>query len=96
MAVRLSLAGDVDLMTLKKYAQRIEDDFLASGHMSQVTVNGFPSLEISVEVKEENLLRYNLTFDQISSVIVRNNRDISAGMIKSEKEEILIRSRSRM
>lgn len=94
-AMRLGLSGDVDLLTLKKYASMIEDDFLASGVMSQVNISGYPQLEISVEVTEENLLRYGLTFDEISQAIANNNRDISAGMIKSTKEEVLIRSRKR-
>lgn len=91
----LGLSGDVDLLTLKKYATRIENELRASGVVSQVQVTGLPALEISIEVTEENLLRYNLTFDEISRAVALNNRDISAGMIKSEKEEILIRSRAR-
>ncbi len=91
----LGLSGDVDLLTLKNYANRIENELLASGVVSQVQVTGLPPLEISVEVTEENLLRYNLTFDEISRAIARNNRDISAGMIKSDEEEVLIRSRAR-
>ncbi|MBU2491567.1 MAG: efflux RND transporter permease subunit [Bacteroidetes bacterium] len=94
-AARLGLAGDVDLQTLKKYANEIEEDFLASGKMSQINIGGYPDLEISVEVPEENLLRYKLTIDQISQAISQNNRDFSAGQIKSNEEEILIRARSR-
>ncbi len=94
-AMRLNLAGNADLQTLKKMAQEIEDDFLRSGLMSQISISGYPSLEISVEVLEDELLRYGITFDEISSAISRNNRDISAGMLKSDEEEILIRSRSR-
>ncbi len=91
----LGLSGDVDLLTLKKYADQIEDDLLTSGIVSQVGIRGFPAIELSVEVSEETLLRYNLTIGEISKAISQNNRDISAGMIKSEKEEILIRSRNR-
>ncbi len=94
-AMRLGLSGEVDLLTLKKYASMIEDDFLASGVLSQVNISGYPNLEISVEVTEENLLRYSLTFDEIARAISNNNRDISAGMIKSTSEEVLIRSRKR-
>ncbi len=92
---RMGLYGDVDLKTLKKYAQQIEEDFLATGFISQINVGGYPPLEISVEVSEENLLRYNLTFDFISRAIFNNNRDFSAGQIKSSSQEILIRSRYR-
>ncbi|MCP5052377.1 MAG: efflux RND transporter permease subunit [bacterium] len=94
-ALFMGLSGNTDLLTLKKYAQEIENDLLASGVISQVQILGLPALEISVEVTEENLLRYNLTFDEISRAISDNNRDISAGLIKSQEEEILIRSRAR-
>jgi multidrug efflux pump subunit AcrB len=95
MAGFMGLSGDVDLMTLQKLAEEIENDFLNSGIVSQLTITGFPDLEISVEITEENLLRYNLTFSEIANAIAQNNIDLSGGMIKSDEEEILIRSRSR-
>ncbi|MBN1598169.1 MAG: efflux RND transporter permease subunit [Bacteroidales bacterium] len=95
-AVRLGLASEgVDLMTLKKYAMQIEDDFRASGYITQMSVWGYPALEISVEISEQNRLRYNISFDEIEQAIRLNNSDISAGQIKSDEEEILIRSRKR-
>ncbi|MCB9249954.1 MAG: efflux RND transporter permease subunit [Ignavibacteriales bacterium] len=94
-AANLGLYGDADLETLKNYAYDIEDDFLNSGVISQIDISGFPALEISVEVPEQNLLRYNLTFDKIASAIANNNKDVSAGEIKSLDEEILIRARNR-
>ena len=94
-AARLMVTGDVDLMTLKSYAQQVEEDFLASGHISQVSISGFPALEISVEASEENLLRYGITFSEIQNAISQNNRDVSGGQIRSEEEELLIRMRSR-
>jgi multidrug efflux pump subunit AcrB len=95
-AINMGLAGeDIDLLTLKKYAMEIEDDFRASGVMSQIYVGGYPDLEISIEISEENLLRYNITFDEVQRAIAQNNTDISAGQIKSDDEEIVIRSRKR-
>jgi len=86
---------DVDLMTLKEHSQRVEEDFFNSGVMSQISISGFPNPEISVEILEEELLRYNITFNEIVRAIQNNNRDISGGEIKSEEEEFLIRLRSR-
>lgn len=91
----LGLTGDVDLYTLKKHAQQIEDDLLASNIVTQLSIGGYPNLEISVEVSEEDLLRYNLTFAAISAAIAQNNADVSGGQIKSDEEEMLIRSRYR-
>ena len=87
--------SDIDLMTLKEYGQRIEEDLMRSGVMSQVNLSGFPTPEISVEVKEEELLRYNITISEIIRAIQLNNQDISGGQIKSDEEELLIRLRSR-
>lgn len=94
-AMRLLVTGDVDLLTLKVYAQRIEEDFLASGVISQVSLSGYPPLEISVEANEEDLLRYGITFSELQNAISQNNRDISGGQIRSKEEEMLIRMRSR-
>lgn len=94
-AIFMGLSGDVDLLTLKQYANEIEFDLYTSGVMSQITLGGFPALEISVEISEENLRRYNLTFDEVSRAIAQNNQDISGGQIRSDKEEIMIRSRYR-
>jgi len=91
----LTLRGSVDMMTLKEQAELIEDDFLNSGIVSQVTVYGYPPLEISVEVSEDDLSRYNLTFSEVANAIRVNNRDISGGTIKTNEEEIRIRANSR-
>ncbi len=97
--VRLSLVptdeAAFDLMTLKGHAQRIEEDFFNSGVMSQISISGYPNPEISVEIRESDLLRYNLTFNQIVRAIQNNNQDVSGGEIKSLDEELLIRLRSR-
>ena len=91
----MGLSGNVSLETLKKYASEIEEDFLNSGIVTQLSIQGYPPLEISVEVSEATLLRYKLTFQDIITAIASNNVDVSAGKIRSEEEEILIRSRNR-
>ena len=91
----LGLTGDVDLAVLKRYADAIEDELLASGKVSQVNLNGLNPLEISIEVSEADLLRYGITFEAVANAVRQNNRDISAGSIKSKEEEILIRSNAK-
>ena len=95
LALFFTLSGTEDLFTLKEYAYRIEDEFLNSGYITQMTLRGAPTPEISVEVREADLLRYNLTIAEVAQAIWNNNRDISGGQIKSSDEEIMIRLRSR-
>lgn len=92
----LGLTGDVDIKTLEMYADKVKDELLASGVISQVNINGLTSKEISIEVSEQALSRYGITFDEVAGAVRQNNRDISAGSIKAENEEILIRSKAKV
>jgi multidrug efflux pump subunit AcrB len=94
-AMFLSLSGETDVLTLKKYADQIEDDFLSSGVISQMGIFGYPGLEISVEISEEDLMRYNLTMNDLITAIASTNQDVAAGLVKSPQEEILVRIRNR-
>ncbi|PWJ42823.1 efflux RND transporter permease subunit [Sediminitomix flava] len=85
----------VGLNDLKKALQKAEEEMLSSGVVSQINIFGFPSREISIEVSEETLLKYQLTFDEVVRAVRNNNRDVSGGIIKTNDEEIIIRSRAR-
>ena len=91
----ISLSGDVDIIKLKETAEKIEDDLLNTDAISQVLKDGYPSTEFSIEVKEEQLLRYNLKFDDVANAIRFNNRDVSAGSVKTDGEEYLIRAKAK-
>ncbi|NPA36720.1 MAG: efflux RND transporter permease subunit [Chlorobi bacterium] len=94
-ALRLGLSGSADLMTLKEMAYHIEDDFLSSGLISQIKLTGFPATEISIEVSEENLLRYGLTLNDVSKAVSSANRDLSGGEIRNDDYMVIIRVRNR-
>lgn len=95
MASFISLSGPDDLKALKEKGDQVERDFLNSADISEVMKFGYPELEISVEIREADLQRYNLTFNTIVSAISFSNLDISAGTIKTSEEELYIRSMSR-
>ncbi|MDD2636653.1 MAG: efflux RND transporter permease subunit [Bacteroidales bacterium] len=85
-----------DLFVLNSEANRIEDAFLSSGKISQVTIMGVPSnMELVVEIKEDQLRRYNLDISTIQAAISANNLDIHGGTIKNGREEIKVVSRQR-
>ena len=61
-AMSVVLYGDTDLFNLKYVAEQIRDDFLDSPEMSQVNISGLPNIEFSIEVTEEDMRRYEMTF----------------------------------
>lgn len=90
-AISFSVAGDVDLKTLKTIAREVEDDMRGMDGISQIELSGFPDEEIVIDLDEEELRRYGLNFDMVASAVRMENRDISAGSIKTQDEEIRIR-----
>ncbi len=85
-----------DPIRLKAEAQRIEDEIIASGNLSQVFLRGVPSrMEMSVDVNEEELQKYNLTTTAITNAIKGYNIDLYGGMIQGEREQVKINLRNR-
>lgn len=87
--------GSDDLGSLKKIARKVEDELRAIDGISQVNLSGFPEEEIVAYVDEESMRRYNLTFDMVSRAFASANLDLTAGSIKTETEEIIIRLESK-
>lgn len=88
----LTLKGPNDLFLLKEMSDKIERDFLASDDISQVSVFGYAPQIIAIDVRADDLLKYNLTFEEISQKVKTSNIDISGGTIKASDEELYIRS----
>lgn len=97
IAFFMSLSTETDnIIELNQMANKIEDDLLATGKISQITIMGIPkNLELAIEVDETQMRRYNLTFNEIQSAISNNNVDVSGGRIRNTREQISIISRQK-
>mgnify|MGYP007051339219 len=60
--ITLVLYGDVPEATLKTLAEQVRDDLTALPEISYVEVAGVRDYQISVEVSEESLRRWGLSF----------------------------------
>ncbi len=90
-----AVSGEVDLKTLKQFSRTIESDLRAVDGISKIELSGFPEEEIEIAVRENDLRAYGLTFQQVSLAVSTANLEITGGTIKEEREELLIRSRSK-
>ncbi len=93
--ISFALYGDVDLTTLKTLARRVERDFLASDGISKVSLSGFPSEEIEIAFREDDLRRYGLTFQEAAAAVSNANIKSTGGKIRGTQEELLIRADSK-
>jgi len=95
-AITFTVSGaDLPLITLKEEARKIEDDLRALQGISQIELSGFPDEEIEIAVKEDKLLAFNLTFDEVATAVRNTNLLTTGGNIKTETEEYLIRANNR-
>ena len=90
-----ALTGPNDLWSLKEKSDKIEQALLNDNEISQIQVIGYAPIIISIEIEETALLRHKISFDAVSTAIKLSNIDISGGSIKTQKDEIIIRSNNR-
>ncbi len=64
--------------------------------ITQIDLVGAREYEIAVEVSEENLRRYGISFDQVASAVRSASIDLPGGKIKTKQGEILVRSKGQL
>ncbi len=64
--------------------------------ITQIDLVGVRDYEIAVEVSEEDLRRYGISFDQVVHAVRTGSIDLPGGRIKTEQGEILIRAKGQL
>lgn len=78
----VNVSGDYDGMTLKKYADNMQDHFEELTEISRADIVGAPEREIQINVDPFKMQAAKLSFTDISNAISYENRDISGGLIE--------------
>ena len=90
--ISLALWGDQPERTLKEFAEVIKDEIQSLPNTSQVNIFGTRDYEIAIEVSEERLREYDLTFEQVSQAVRRGSMNLSGGVVRTKGEEIRLRT----
>ncbi|MDQ8195405.1 efflux RND transporter permease subunit [Coraliomargarita sp. SDUM461004] len=91
--LRVNLYGDVAESVLKEAARTLRDDLLKLENITLVETSGARDYEVSVEVSENQLRAYNLTFNEVADAISNNSIDLSGGVVRSDSGDISVRTR---
>jgi len=90
--ISVAIYGPGDEAALKRAARRMRDDLLRLPGVSDVRISGTREDEISVEVRPEKLLEYDITFDEIAEAIRRADLDISGGQLRGSRARVAVRT----
>jgi len=91
--VIISVYGKVDERTLKEYAKQVRNEIVTLPGVSRAEIMGSRPYEISIEVSEFTLQSYGMTLSEVAQAVRRGSLDLSAGAIRSEAGDILVRTK---
>ena len=89
-----SLSGNVDAQYLKQQGRRLGDSLSQVSGVARVEIDGEPSTEISIELSEQSLQQYNLSFDQVAAAIRNSSLSVPAGAINGKAGRLQILARA--
>ena len=78
----VNVSGDFDGMTLKRYADKMQDRFEEVSEINRADIVGAPEREIQVNVDPFKMQAAKLSFTDISNAINYENKDISGGLLE--------------
>jgi len=88
----LSVSGSMDRRSRQVMAQDIRDEVMSLPSVNSAEVVGSRDYEISIEISEEKLQQYGMTFDEVTAAVRRSSVDMPGGTIKSSGGDILLRA----
>ena len=94
-AIYVAVYGDVAERTLKQTAEKIRDDLVGFDQISLAELTGVRDYEISVEISEENLRKFNLSFDDVVRAVGTGSIELPGGLIKTAGGEFLVRAKGK-
>ncbi len=90
--ILLYLSGNMPERRIKEWAAQMKDELQLLPGISQVDVLGAREYEIAIEVSEQRLREYGLSFSMVSDAIRRSSLNLAGGTIRTAGEEIRVRT----
>ncbi len=90
----MTVHGDVDPLLLKRLADQVRDDIakLPGGSLAQV--QGVLDEEVSIEVSEEGLRRFGLSFGEVAQAVRNSSINSSGGQVRSAVGDVSMTTRN--
>lgn len=90
----LAVYGNVDARTLKRVADDVRDDIAEISGGELAVLQGVLDEEVSIEISEDALRRYNLSFSEVAQAVRQSSLNSSGGQIRSNVGDISMSTRA--
>ena len=91
--IGFAIYGDTSPRELKRIAEKVRDDIAQIPGGQLAAVNGTLDEQVSIEVSEETLRQYGLTFSQVAQAIRSTSLNASGGQVRTDTGNVSIQAR---
>lgn len=88
LLLRIAVHGTADERSLTEAARRVRDAVTSVPGVATADISTGRDYEIGIEVEEDALTRFHLTFDRVAAAIRRGSADVPGGAVRSERSEV--------
>ncbi len=93
--ISVAVFAETDESSLLELSNRLRDQLQDLPEITKVTLANSRPYEIGIEVSEETLRAFGLTFDQVASAVRASSLDLPAGSVRTDAGDVLVRTESR-
>jgi multidrug efflux pump subunit AcrB len=93
--ISLVVSSELSEAELRRGAELLEQELLALPSVSMVSMLGTRAYEISIEIREETLRRFDLTISEVANAIRRSSLNLASGELRTEAGDLLLRTNSK-
>ena len=91
-AMSVYVYGETTERALLETAESVRDDLIAFPEITAVQLSGHRPYEISIEIHEDDLRRYDLTLPEVAEIVREASLDLGGGTIRAEGGDVLVRT----
>jgi multidrug efflux pump subunit AcrB len=93
--ISVVISGELSEYDMVALGAQVRDELLGLPEVTNAVLQGTRPFEVSIEIDEDALRKYNLTFAQVSQALRQSSIDVPAGTLKTASGEVVLRTRGR-
>jgi multidrug efflux pump subunit AcrB len=91
--ISVVVAGDYSEDEIRLFAEQVRDELLRIDGITQADLDSVRRYEIAIEASADRLREFNVTLADIAEAVRGSSVDLSAGNVRTEGGDVLIRSK---
>ena len=91
--IEVVVAGDYSEAEIRLFAEQVRDELLRIEAITQAELRSVRRYEIAIEASADRLREFNITLADIANAIRGSSVDLSAGNVRTDGGDVLIRSK---